>query len=72
MVFMLSAGSLLVPALLGSPTSLWFTQTIQQWMLEAQDWNTGAAYSFMFIILCTVFVTLVMWLFKVRLSDIAK
>ena len=71
-VFMLAAGSLLVPALLGSPTSLWFTQTIQQWMLEAQDWNTGAAYSFLFLILCTVFVSLVMWVFKVQLTDIAK
>ncbi|MBI1170738.1 ABC transporter permease subunit [bacterium] len=71
-VFMLAAGSLLVPALLGSPTSLWFTQTIQQWMLEAQDWNTGAAYAFLFLILCTCFVSLVMWLFKVQLTDIAK
>ncbi len=72
MVFMLSAGSLLVPALLGSPTSLWFTQTIQQWMLEAQDWNSGAAYSFLFLLLCTLFVSLIMWVFKVRLTDIAK
>lgn len=72
MVFMLSAGSLLVPALLGSPTSLWFTQTIQQYMLEAQDWNTGAAYAFLFLMLCTVFVSLVMWVFKVRLTDIAR
>jgi spermidine/putrescine transport system permease protein len=72
MVFMLSAGSLLVPSLLGSTTSQWFTQTIQQWMLESQDWNTGSAYAFMLLILCTVFVTLVMRLFKVKLSDIAK
>lgn len=72
MVFMLSAGSLLVPALLGSPTSLWFTQTIQQWMLESQDWNSGAAYSFLYLILCTVFVSLVMWIFKVKLTDIAR
>ena len=72
MVFMLSAGSLLVPALLGSPSSLWFTQTIQQWMLEAQDWNTGAAYSFLFLMLCTVFVAFVMKVFKVRLTDIAR
>jgi spermidine/putrescine transport system permease protein len=72
MVFMLSAGSLLVPNLLGSPTSLWFTQTIQQWMLEAQDWNSGAAYAFLFLLLCTVFVSLVMWIFKVRLTDIAR
>ncbi len=72
MVFMLSAGSLLVPAIINSTTGNWFTQTIQQWMLEAQDWNTGAAYSFLFLILCTVFVSLVMWVFKVQLTDIAK
>jgi len=72
MVFMLSAGSLLVPTLLQSTTSQWFTQTIQQWMLESQDWNTGSAYAFMLLILCTLFVSLVMRVFKVKLSDIAK
>ncbi len=72
MVFMLSAGSLLVPSLLGSTTSQWFTQTVQQWMLESQDWNTGSAYAFMLLILCTIFVTLVMRVFRVKLSDIAK
>ena len=72
MVFMLCAGSLLVPSVLPSTRSNWFTQTIQQWMLESQDWNTGAAYSFLYILLCTVVVTLAMWLFKVKLSDIAK
>jgi len=72
MVFMLSAGSLLVPSLLGSTTSQWFTQTIQQWMLESQDWNTGSAYAFLLLILCTMFVTVVMRLFKVKLSDIAR
>ncbi len=72
MVFMLSAGSLLVPSVLPSTSSNWFTQTIQVLMLESQDWNSGAAYSFLYILLCTVVVTLVMWLFKVKLSDIAK
>lgn len=72
MVFMLAAGSLLVPSLLGSPTSLWFTQTIQQWMLEAQDWNTGAAYAFLYLLLCTFAVSVTMWVFKMKLSDIAK
>lgn len=72
MVFMLSAGSLLVPSVLPSTRSNWFTQTIQQWMLESQDWNTGAAYSFLYILLCTVVVSLAMWLFKVKLSDIAR
>lgn len=72
MVFMLSAGSLLVPSLLGSTTSGWFTQTIQAVMLESQDWNTGAAFAFMLLFVCTVFVSLMMRVFGVKLSDIAK
>jgi spermidine/putrescine transport system permease protein len=72
MVFMLSAGSLLVPSLLGSTTSGWFTQTIQGVMLEEQDWNTGAAFAFMLLIVCTLFVSIAMRVFGVKLSDIAK
>jgi spermidine/putrescine transport system permease protein len=72
MVFMLSAGSLLVPTILGSTTSQWFTQTIQQWMFDALDWNTGAAYAFILLLICTLFVSLVMKLFRVKLSDIVK
>ncbi len=72
MVFMLSAGSLLVPSILGSTTSQWFTQTIDQWFKDALDWNTASAYAFLLLILCTVFVTVAMKLFKVKLSDIAK
>ena len=71
-VFMLSVGSILVPTLLASPSSRWFTEIIQQWMFEGQDWNTGAAYAFLLLIVCTIFVTLMMRLFKVGLADIAK
>ncbi len=72
MVFMLSAGSILVPTLLASTSSRWFTEIIQQWMFESQDWNTGSAYAFLLLILCSVFVSIVMRVFKVKLSDIAK
>ena len=72
MVFMLSAGSILVPTLLASTTSRWFTEIIQQWMFESQDWNTGSAYAFLLLLLCTVFVTVVMRIFRVSLADIAK
>lgn len=71
-VFMLSVGSILVPTLLASPSSRWFTEIIQEWMFEAQDWNTGAAYAFLLLVVCTIFVTLMMRLFKVGLADIAK
>lgn len=72
MVFMLSAGSIIVPSLLGSTNSRWFTEIIQQWMFESQDWNTGSAYAFLLLLICTIFVSVVMRLFKVRLADIAK
>ena len=72
MVFMLSAGSLLVPSILGSTTSQWFTQTINQWFNDALDWNTASAYAFILLFLCTVFVAIAMRAFKVKLSDIAK
>jgi len=41
-------------------------------MFESQDWNTGSAYAFLLLILCTSFVTLMMRLLNVRLVDIAK
>lgn len=72
MVFMLSAGSLLVPSILGSTTSQWFTQTINQWFNDALDWNTASAYAFLLLLLCTIFVAIAMRLFRVKLSDIAK
>jgi spermidine/putrescine transport system permease protein len=72
MVFMLSAGSVIVPSILASPGSRWFTEIIQQWMFESQDWNTGSAYAFLLLLLCVLFVSLMMRLFRVRLADIAR
>ena len=72
MVFMLCAGSILVPTILGGTTVQWFTQTVQTWILEALDWNSGAAFAFILLILCTVFVFGMMRIFRVNLTDIAK
>ncbi|PAU76646.1 ABC transporter permease [Halomonas salipaludis] len=72
MVFMLAAGSYAVPALLGSPGSRWFTQIIYNWFFEGGNWNQGAAYAFLLLVLCIGFMSLVMKLFKVGLGDIAK
>jgi spermidine/putrescine transport system permease protein len=72
MVFMLSAGSLLVPTVVGSTSAIWFPQSIYTWFNDAQDWQTGAAFSMIFLLLCIFFVILMMRLFRVKLSDIAK
>lgn len=72
MTFMLAAGSYAVPALLGSPGSRWFTQIIYNWFFEGGDWNQGAAYAFLLLVICIGFIALVMRVFKVGLGDIAK
>ncbi len=72
MVFMLSAGSLLVPTVVGSTRANWFPQTIYSWFNDALDWNTGAAYSMIFLLVCILFIIAMMRIFRVKLSDIAK
>jgi spermidine/putrescine transport system permease protein len=72
MVFMLCAGSVIVPSTLAAPNSRWFTEIIQQWMFEGLDWNVGSAYAFLLLVLCILFVSLVMRVLNVRLVDIAK
>ena len=72
MVFMLTASSYAVPAILGGPSSRWFTQIIYDWFFEGQNWNQGSAYAFILLLLCIGFILVMMRLFKVGLADIAK
>jgi spermidine/putrescine transport system permease protein len=72
MVFMLSAGALAVPQILGGPSSLWFTQVIYDWFYQGGNWPQGSAYAFVLLIACILFVLLVMRLFKVGLGEIAR
>jgi spermidine/putrescine transport system permease protein len=72
MVFVLAASSYIVPALLGSPGTRWFTETIYQWFFEGQDWPRGSAYAFLLLSLCVLFILAMMRIFKVGLADIAK
>jgi len=72
MTFMLAAGSYAVPALLGGPNSRWFTEIIYNWFFEGGNWNQGAAYAFILLVLCIGFILGALRLFRVGLADIAK
>jgi len=72
MVFMLSAGALAAPQILGGPSSLWFTQIIYQAFSNAGNWARGSAYALVLLATCIVFVLLMMKIFKVKFGDIAK
>lgn len=70
--FMLAAGSYVAPALLGSPGSRWFTEIIYNWFFEGGNWNRGAAYALVLLVLCMMVVLAALRLFRVNLADVAK
>ncbi len=72
MVFMLSAGALAAPQILGGPSSLWFTQLIYQWFNTGGNWPRGSAYAIILLASCIIFVLLMMRLFKVKLGEIGR
>ena len=60
MVFMLTAGALAAPQILGGPSSLWFTQIIYQWFNTGQNWARGSAYAVVLLITCIILVLALM------------
>jgi len=72
LVFMLAAGALAAPQILGGPSSLWFTQIIYRWFNTGGNWPQGAAYAIVLLLACLVFVLAVMRIFKVSLGEIAR
>jgi spermidine/putrescine transport system permease protein len=72
LVFMLCAGALAAPQILGGPSSLWFTQVVYNWFFQAFDWTRGSAYAFALLISCIIFVLAMLRLFKVSLAEIAR
>ncbi|SDQ82838.1 ABC transporter permease [Pseudovibrio sp. Tun.PSC04-5.I4] len=73
MTFMLSAGSIAVPEIVGRGLHPdWFSQVIYRRFFEADSWNQGAAYSMTLLVACIVFVLITMAVFRVGIRDIAK
>ena len=73
MTFMLSAGSIAVPGLVGPGLHPdWFSQVIYRNFFEAGDWNVGSAYSLALLIACIIFILIVMSVFKVGIRQIAR
>lgn len=72
MVFMLTAGALAAPQILGGPSSLWFTQLVYQWFNDALNWPRGSAYAIVLLLVCIALVLLGMRVFKVPFGAIGK
>ena len=72
MVFMLTAGALAAPLILGGPKSLWFTPIVYDRFYQAFNWPQGSAYAFILLLTCIVFVLAVLRVFKVSLGEITR
>lgn len=55
-VFMLSLGNYLTPRMLGGKDSLWFTEMIYNQFIVRSNWELGAAFGFMLLLLSSVIV----------------
>lgn len=73
MTFMLSAGSIAAPEIVGRGMHPdWFSQLIYRRFFEADSWNQGSAYSLALLVACILFILVTMKVFKVGIRDIAK
>jgi spermidine/putrescine transport system permease protein len=57
-VFMLTLGNYLTPTLLGGKSSLWFTEQIYTQFITRFNWEQGAAFGILLLILSSLIVWL--------------
>ena len=69
-VFMLVIGDYLAPNLLGGKHSLWFTEQIYNSFLSTFNWNEGAAFGFLLLILSSAIVWLALKLSGQKLDKV--
>lgn len=71
-VFMLTLGNYLTPTLLGGKNSLWFTEQIYAQFITRFNWEQGAAFGFLLLILSTAIVWLGLTLTGQRFGDVMR
>jgi len=71
-VFMLTLGNYLTPTLLGGKNSLWFTEQIYTQFITRFNWEQGAAFGFLLLILSTAIVWLGLRVTGQRFGDVMR
>jgi spermidine/putrescine transport system permease protein len=67
-VFMLTLGNYLTPNLMGGKNSLWFTEQIYNQFIASFNWNQGAAFGFLLLILSSLIIWIGLKISKQNLS----
>ena len=71
-VFMLTLGNYLTPTLLGGKNSLWFTEQIYTQFITRFNWEQGAAFGFLLLILSTMIVWTGLQLAGQKFGDVMR
>lgn len=71
-VFMLTLGNYLTPTLMGGKNSLWFTEQIYNQFIASFNWNQGAAFGFLLLVLSSLVVWVGLKLTKQKLGNVVK
>ena len=71
-VFMLTLGNYLTPTLLGGKNSLWFTEQIYTQFITRFNWEQGAAFGFLLLVLSTAIVWLGLDVSGQRFGDVMR
>lgn len=71
-VFMLTLGNYLTPTLLGGKNSLWFTEQIYTQFITRFNWEQGAAFGFLLLVLSTAIVWVGLKLARQRFGDVMR
>ncbi len=71
-VFMLVLGSYLTPNLMGGKNSIWFTEQIYNQMIIYFNWNQGAAFGFLLLLLSSLIIFIALKLFKQEWRNVIK
>ena len=71
-VFMLTLGNYLTPTLLGGKNSLWFTEQIYTQFITRFNWEQGAAFGFLLLILSTAIVWVGLKLTGQQFGDVMR
>jgi spermidine/putrescine transport system permease protein len=71
-VFMLVLGNYITPSLMGGKYSLWFTQQIYNQFIAYLNWNRGAAFGFLLLLISSLIIWAALKITKQKLSTVVK
>ena len=71
-VFMLVIGDYIAPNILGGKSSLWFTEQIYNQFLSTFNWNEGAAFGFLLLLLSSLIIFTALKLTGQKLDKVGR